>query len=122
MNVLDHLVDDPDASHVAALLLALVDAAERAKGRVPGLLRIEPSRDVCVDLLLQVKADLVIEFAFDLAPADERAKTKGNRAPQRLGFMAYVSSSRNTFVMAPDRRAQLAASVRSLARPRAVRA
>ena len=74
MDVLNHLVHDPHVSRVAALLLALLDAAERAERRAPGLVGVEPSRDNCVDLLLEMKPELVVELALDLAPLDERAQ------------------------------------------------
>jgi hypothetical protein len=70
VNVLDQFVHDPDVSHVAALLLALVDSTECTERRVPGLVGIETSRDGRVDLLFQVKPELVIELAFDPTPED----------------------------------------------------
>jgi hypothetical protein len=59
---LDCVFDKSDLAHISALLSYLVQPAHRAQGRVSGLLNVQASGDVFVNLRLQMKLKLVTQL------------------------------------------------------------
>jgi hypothetical protein len=72
-HVLHRRLDDADPARVATRFLRPVHAAEVASNDAPRLGGLHASRDKVLDLLLQVKAQLVVEFLLDLRLPRERS-------------------------------------------------
>jgi hypothetical protein len=79
------VVDEGQASDVAAFLLAELDAVERAKREVARLGRAHATREMLVDEGVEVEPELLIELVFDAAAAKERAESQREREEPARG-------------------------------------
>ena len=61
----------PDATCVTTLFLHPLDPAEASESGEPCFFRIHPPRQVLLDLILQVEAQLIVKFCFD-SPATKQ--------------------------------------------------
>ena len=121
--VAPHLVDDADATRIAALLLALLDAVERSLRRVLRLLRRPAAGPLLSDLARQVEADLIVEVLFDPASTEDRSEPERNGVePVLPSHRRQASSSRTTWEIAEDRRSHWAVSFWRCRRPSLVSA
>ena len=95
------MLDKTSSTHVAALLLELLDPAYRPQCRVPGLLRLYSLSNVLVDLTLQMKLEFIADLSVGPLLAKQRAPTDAQFVKQAHaelaplgGFQHQVDSAR----------------------------
>ena len=113
----DSVFDEVHATHVAALFLSLLDAAQRPQRSVARLVWRPPARDLGFGAPFDVVAEFVFEIPLDLIPPEQRPQSQRDRVQQAQQTHNYISFSRTTREMAPESRSQLAASRSSASRP-----
>src|SRR6185436_9450176 len=101
-DVAREMFDEAGAKLVACALPHLLHAAESDQRLPPRLRGRHAGARVLLDLLLDMKADLVIEPIFDLTPADERTKTPQRVTEHSHNQLTAVTSS--TRLIARDMR------------------
>src|SRR6266581_2854150 len=74
--VLQQRFDEGHAARVAMLFLDLLDAAEFQPGAAPGFFGREAGLDQLGDVVLEVKAELLVHLGFNLFPAEKRAQAQ----------------------------------------------
>ena len=113
-HVLAELVDDLGAPRVAAFLLALLDASERAQRGVAGLLR---GHAPAMSASIRRSRWSRISSSRSCSTWSRRKSERRRSASVASRRMPQASFRRTTRVIAPDRRSQFAASRSRACRP-----
>ena len=80
-HVVDEIRQPVDPPRVADLLFLLIEPAHRAHGAVTRLIRGKTLGDAFLDLLLQVKLELLFELALHPAAAENGSEPQRRREP-----------------------------------------
>lgn len=117
--ILERRLDERQAAAIPIDLFDLIDAAEGAQRRVPGVVSGHPSAPVLVDLHLEVAADLVVEIPLEPAAREQGAQAMGVDTEGRHRVPSEDSRNRS---MIADARRQCCSSLPSCRRPAGVMA
>ena len=71
LEILEKVVDEPDTSGVAALFLALFDAADHQQRLAAGRVRRQAARHVRLDQMVDVKPQLLVELSIERRAAEQ---------------------------------------------------
>ena len=80
--ILESMVHDVQAAHIAALLSSLVDPAEGTQGGIARFVGCHPARDLGLDSPFEMVAELVLEVLLDLIAAEQGAQSQAYRVEQ----------------------------------------
>src|SRR5262249_44715535 len=114
--VLDPVLDEGEATHVAAFLLALLHGTESACGGEAGLFQGKAGGEALLDLALPVVAQLLVQLLLDPSPEEQRAKTQPEPGEPPHHPLLTIRE------MAAERRSHCSASRPSSLRPARVSA
>src|ERR1700747_548042 len=103
---------------LAALLLCLLDTPQQAESGMASLFRIHSLRDVFVNLVLQMKLELLGEVQLSLVLVKNRPKAKRHFVIPAHAFAPYGVSNTNS--MAKESRFHCASSWRRYFAPSGV--
>jgi hypothetical protein len=105
-DILEQLVDQLRAPHVATLLFSLLEAAHRAHRSIASFVGRHALRDVRFDSPFNVVAELIVEFLLDLIAAEHRPNTQRQRGGRTQQAHVYTCFNRITREIAADSRSQ----------------
>src|SRR5260370_40915446 len=81
------ILDKIYLARLPAFLFHLLDASERPQSGITSFLRVHSLRDVLLDLVLQVKLELLAEFQLCFLSMKERAHAKRQFVVPTHGFV-----------------------------------
>src|SRR5467141_1425249 len=80
-NILDERFDEAHASRIAMFFFKLFHSAEFQPRAAPGFRCRQAGLDELRDLLLEMKAQLLVDFSLDTFPAEERTRAQQQVIP-----------------------------------------
>jgi hypothetical protein len=67
-------VDRADAKGVAIFLLDLIETSEFEPRPAHGLVMVDPARDVCLHLAVEMKSQFGVDIVLNRSPSEQRAQ------------------------------------------------